>query len=325
MCQWKYALNYVLGIKDPSNKAAMIGNSVHKALEIRAWQKLAKQRGETKFKEPETGREFTVGEATPRVCINHAWAVYFPGLPYQGESYQTVVELFNRVLNDRLYDPDNLDIVQPEQYFDLQIPDEWAAMNFVDPHSGEPIIGQLAIRGTVDLVYREPNGSLAYCDWKTGRKWDWVRKAPKDFNGLMEDFQMLLYYYALRRLYPNEPDVLMTIYFVREDGPTTLAYTDKQVELCLKKICERYRRIVKCEMPTRMMDKVGPKGQPCSYCSYNKEKVASGESICDYYWGELQTLGMDKLIKTHGKAGTVSKYGDGGGQANRDEKRLPGE
>ncbi len=317
LCEHKYLLNYVLGVKEPPNISANVGNACHKGLEIRAREKLARQNGHPTFVEPETGREFKVGSADPDTCIDHGWQVYFPGEPKKGVNFAKVSKLFHNVLTHKLYDPAHLDIVQPEQFFDLEIPHDWAKLDFVDPHTGKRVTGQLAIKGTVDLLAREAPGLLHYVDWKTGRKWDWVKQKPKDFESLLDDVQLMLYYYALRRLYPKD-EVLMTIYFVGVDGPTTLPYSDEHVERAVRMLRANYEAIASCQKPTRRMTEVGPFGQPCSFCSYNKVKMPNGKSTCTYYWDELQTLGLDKLIKKHGKPNVFSAYGDGGGQSKRE-------
>ena len=46
MCPQQYFIEYVLGIRSPSNKKADKGTIVHKALEILAFIKLAKQNKE---------------------------------------------------------------------------------------------------------------------------------------------------------------------------------------------------------------------------------------------------------------------------------------
>lgn len=322
ICPFKTFVNYTLGLREPSGLAANLGNGAHKALELRARQRLAQQNGHPTFVEPETGQSFKTGSVDRDTCVRHGWSVYFPGQPFSGRDFQTVGTLFDTVVRQRIYDPAHLEIVQPEQYFDLEVEEDWAQYSFVDSHTGELVTGRLRVKGTVDLVYREAPGLIGYLDYKTGRKWDWAKNAPKTYDSLLnDDFQLLLYYYALRRLYPAE-HVLMTIYFIKEDGPTTLPFGDEHYELAKKKIRQYFEEIKNTTSPARVMEAVGgPRNQPCSFCSYSKTKVEDGRSMCDSLWGELQTLGLDRLIKKRGVVGSHSSYGSGGGVSDR----QPGE
>lgn len=319
LCQFKYFLNYMLGIREPGNQSANIGNAIHKALELFAREKQAKQNNEPSFIEPESKKEFEVGTLTPESVMNFGWNMYLGELG-QREKHRdgrSCMTYLNQVLASRIYDPRNMDIVQPEQYFDIELPYDWATFDYKDPHTGDPIQGRLAVKGTMDLITRETHGTIGYTDWKTGRKWNWAKDKEKTFEDLMNDDQLLLYYYALRHSYPTE-HIGMTIYYVKEDGPTSLPYGDEQLEASIKMLKQKSQAIRETLMPSRRMDTCGPRGKPCSFCHYNKSKMDNGSSVCDYFWKELQQLGMDRVTKKHGSPGAFGQYGSGGGASNRD-------
>lgn len=320
LCQMQYFLGAVLGIRSPSGRKADLGNSVHKALEVLSRQKLARQRGESSFVEPEANKTFVTGEVDAEAAITHGWSVYEkPG--YTRADRQDVYDLTMKVLtrDDGAYHPENLDIVAPEQFFDLPVEAEWAWYDYANPRGGPRIQGQLRIRGTVDLLYRDDNGIIIYHDYKTGRQWDWAAQKRKDWASLMVDRQLLLYYHAVRRLYPDD-DLLFSIDYVREDGVFFLPYGDEQDAAAVAMLREMFEKIRDCEMPDRRMDEVGPRGQPCSFCHYARAKAPTGESLCDYYHGQLVQLGMSKCVAKHANGEPWLQYGGGGGQSDRSAK-----
>jgi hypothetical protein len=98
-----------------------------------------------------------------------------------------------------MFNPLNMTIVQPEQYFDFTIDEPWARYAYTLP-DGRRLEGQLALKGTVDLIAEENPETLHYTDWKTGMRKDWATGKPKDWKKLRDDPQLRLYHYALSRL-----------------------------------------------------------------------------------------------------------------------------
>lgn len=306
-----------MGLRSPANRRADQGNAAHKALELYARERLAQLRGEPTYTEPESGRVFRVGELTPELAVDFGWSVYEKP-EYTRADKREVYELVCKTLtyNHGECHPGNLQVVQPEQFFDLELPYGWAAYSHEDPFGGPRVEGQLRIRGTVDLLYRDEFGLLCYLDWKSGAKRCWAKGVDKTYDMLMHDEQLGLYYYALRRLYPDD-DIQMAIHYMKADGTTYLPYGDEQLEGARKMMRKAFEEIRDCERPTRRMDECGPRGQPCSFCFFSKSKAPNGQSQCDYYWGELQQLGLRGLVRKHGKPGGYDSYQGGGGMTDR--------
>lgn len=65
---------------------------------------------------------------------------------------------------DGVHDPRKMEIVSPEQHFDIPIEHDWAKFEY--EHQGQTISGNLAIKGTIDLVTRNKLGILEIVDWK---------------------------------------------------------------------------------------------------------------------------------------------------------------
>lgn len=316
LCQFKWALNYVFGVREEANNAASVGNAVHKALELRAWAKKCQQDGVDTFIEPESKFEISVKNALDKeYALQFGYVLYFkenPNMSTDG-NWIKALQMFNSVVNPGIYDPAKLDIVTPEQFFDLPIEKPWAVYKETNPFNGEEQEFSLRVRGTVDLIAKLSDDVIHYIDWKTGRQWDWASGKKKTYESLDNDEQLLLYYYALRKLYPDK-QVIMTIYYIVGEGPITLNYGDEHITKAEEMIEKNFKDMLKNKMPARMMDKVGPNKQPCSFCSFKKNIIPkTGENSCDYYWEELQQLGVDKMMKKYNNEESLTTYSGGGG------------
>ncbi|MAJ03272.1 MAG: hypothetical protein CMH03_00685, partial [Marinovum sp.] len=117
-------------------------------------------------------------------------------------------------------------VVDPEPHFDIPIEEDWAKYEYEMPN-GEVIEGRLAIKGTIDLVTKIDDDTIEVIDWKTGRRLDWATGQEKDYKKLTTDAQLLLYNYAISKLYPDYKQAIMTIFFVKDGGPFSMCF-DKE-------------------------------------------------------------------------------------------------
>ncbi len=326
LCEFQYLLHYVMGMPDKPNFKTEKGSIVHKALELLAHRKVCEQEHRETFTETETGRTFQAAEVSVGSAVKVAWEHYTTknesGHAWTAEDLTDCMTWTNQVIEfrDGMFNPLNRKVVCPERYFDLTIDEPWAAYEYTDPHSGEVVKGQLAIRGTVDLITEDKWGSLEYLDWKSGRRWDWGKDKVKEYPDLMEDNQLLLYFYALTRLYPDYPFIFVTIYYARDGGPFTMCFEkDVHVPLYLAKLKKQFETIRDNWKPKRIMDD-GRKRWKCkSFCHYYKTKrEGTDQPICDFIHREVQQLGLERVIAKHGKPSVWRHYGSGGGVSNRD-------
>ncbi|NDF28542.1 hypothetical protein EB159_03575, partial [archaeon] len=119
--------------------------------------------------------------------------------------------------SDGQFDPRKRHIHFPEPHFDIPIEEDWAKFEY--EINGKKLKGQLAIKGTIDLVTKINDDTIEVIDWKTGRRMDWATGEVKDYKKLENDAQLLLYYYAISKLYPDFPNRIMSIFFYKDkDG-----------------------------------------------------------------------------------------------------------
>jgi RecB family exonuclease len=315
LCQFDYFLSYVCGVPKPGNKKADFGNMVHKALELLARRKLAEQRGEAALFDPESRETVPASRLTTEEAILRGWNAYKAKHADFGPADWRLLEHQVKGVLRTPYSPLGLDIVEPELYFDLEIPGDWARWSLTDPHTGEAAGGRLSIKGAMDLIVRDGPGHITYVDWKTGARKDWATGKAKTYESLMTDPQLLLYYYALRRIYPAER-VTMVIYYVRDGGPYVLPYGDREYELAERKL-RQYFEEIRDAAPARIYEDPA-RNFPCrSFCHFGKVAGPSGRPLCEEHWAEVQALGMDRVVARIGRPGHAYRYGGGGGVTDR--------
>ena len=110
-----------------------------------------------------------------------------------------------------------------------------AKVNYTLPN-GEEFTGRLAIKGTIDLVTEVDDGVIEVVDWKTGQRKDWATGEQKDYEKLSKDPQLLLYYYAISKLFPQYEQAIMSIFYIRDGGPFSLCFDESDQEYFLDKL-----------------------------------------------------------------------------------------
>ena len=151
--------------------------------------------------------------------------------------------------SDRRYDPRFCDILKPEQRFDVQLDEEWAKYDFT--LDGEKLSGHLSLKGTVDLMRIHDEDTIEIVDWKTGARKNWSTGKVKELDCLMQDTQLMLYYLAVRLMYPQYKNIIITIYFIRDGGPFTLPFDDSILPTAKQRIRELFEEAIK------LKDKLG--------------------------------------------------------------------
>ncbi len=325
-CPWKYTLAYVLGMKDVASWKAERGNMVHKALELLAHRKVCEQEGRTTFTEPEVNREFTAADITVNAAVDIGFEYYAKknetGRAWskddREECRKNVWHLVN--YNDGMFSPLNRKIVCPEKYFDLTIDEPWAQYSFTDPHTGQQVTGQLAIKGSIDLVTEVSQDTLEYIDYKTGKRLCWKSGVVKDYKKLCSDPQLLLYYYALTRIFPEYKQAFVSIFYTADGGPFTVLYEkEKHVPFALEMLRRKFFAIKNTMLPRRIIGDAKHKWKCERLCSFYANKwEGTDKSQCDYLYEQTVEIGLDRVIAKHGRKSAWNQYGSGGGQSNRE-------
>src|SRR5690606_25383860 len=108
-------------------------------------------------------------------------------------------------------DPRRQEILEPEFSFEVEIKEAWAYYDYII--KGQKINGYLKIRGTVDLITKENDDTLHVVDYKTGQgRKNWATGKVKEQADFEKDEQLMLYYWAIRKKFPQYKNIIMTIY-----------------------------------------------------------------------------------------------------------------
>lgn len=203
-----------------------------------------------------------------------------------------------------MFDPRQKTIVQAEPHFDIEINRPWASYNYVN-NNGVEISGNLAIKGTIDLITEIAPGILEVVDWKTGQRLDWSSRTmeKKTFDKLCKDPQLMLYYYAIRHLYPEAEAIILTIFFVRDGGPFSMSFDDSTMIEMERLLEKRYKEILDCKKP-KMLDPRQKNFKCEKLCPFFKNQFEdSSKNMCLRANELINEHGIDHVIKNYTKDG----------------------
>jgi hypothetical protein len=316
----QYFISYVLGHQSASGKKAQLGTVVHKVLEVLA--SCTKKIQDT----PEKKSLYITDDAIGKVnftkknlhtktfvykILDRSYDYYTENCThkYTGADKKFCTTQVNVALdyNDGQFDPRKRHIVDTEPQFDIPIEEPWAKFKHVV--DGKEVEAQLAIKGTIDLVTKVDDKIIEVVDWKTGQRKNWATGEQKTYEKLMEDPQLLLYHYAISKLYPDYEQSIMTIFFTRDGGPFSMCFDESDQKKFLKMLEDRVKQIRHNEFP-----------RPCSrnrtsfkctrLCDfYKKNWEGTNISMCEHVENHLTAFGHDETVKKCTKEGfSVSHY-----------------
>lgn len=232
MCEQQYFIEYVLGLKSPSNKKADKGTITHKVLEILALMKHGEQNKLQSIEDDVIGvidlkKNNMYDSVFVHSVVDKVYEYYtsqFAHHAWEDKDKKDCVKWINQALthNSRMFDPRHRTIIQPEQKFDIEINKDWAKYSFITKNG--PVEGNLAIKGTIDLITKLNDDTLEIIDWKTGKRLDWATGEIKTPEKLYKDAQLRMYHYAISILYPEYNHVIVSINFINDGGPFSICF-----------------------------------------------------------------------------------------------------
>lgn len=168
MCPMQYFIEYNLGHRSPSNKKADKGTICHKVFEILAFIKLNQQQNNRYFEDDIIG-PVDITNYNLNTIIEQVYNFYtsqFTHHEWTTRDFKDCDKWVYKALEygDGMFDPRNRDIIQPEQHFDIEIKKDWAKYDY---HAKEGHLqGNLAIKGTIDLITKVNDDTYEIIDWK---------------------------------------------------------------------------------------------------------------------------------------------------------------
>ena len=251
MCEQQYFFEYVLGYRGPSNQKADKGTIVHKVLEILAIVKQSQQNNVLTFEDDIVGpvnvEAYSIDTLTEQVYqyytsrfSHHKWAAKdFTDCRLWVEKAITY--------NNGMFDPRNRNILCPEQHFDIVIDKDWSKYKYKVAEG--TLEGNLAIKGTIDLITQVGDNTIEIIDWKTGRRLNWATGQEKTQEKLEEDPQLRIYHYAIQKLYPHIDHIMVTIFFINDGGAFSVIFDKSDLPKTESMLRDKFEIIKKTQKP----------------------------------------------------------------------------
>jgi len=322
-CQLQHFIIYGLGHKTDTGFAACLGTISHKVLEGLASCKKVLQDNPNKkklsFMDREMGEliftEKTLSSIEFREELTRKsydyYAKHTTHLDFTNpKDYKFCQTVINTALthNNGQFAPYNLNVVGTEPLYDILIDKDWAKFEY----DGKPY--QLAIKGSIDLVSEISKDTLLITDYKTGKyRTEFSTGKKKELDDFYNDFQLLLYHYAARRLYPNYKHIIMNIYYLQAGGPFTLPFDSMEEDKVLEMIRKKLQIILK-ETNPKPINQWRSDFKCKNLCHFYKNNWPGTETrMCNYVDDHIKTYGIlsaEKNLKREGFViGTYSEPG----------------
>lgn len=331
MCPQQYFFEYVLGWKSPSNKKADKGTIVHKVLEILAEMKYGNQLnndfydddiyGKINLKEQSMFDDKFILDLIDKVY--NYYSTHNNHHIWEEKDKKECIKWVQKALlyNDRMFDPRYRDIVKSEQHFDITIDKPWSKYSYKTDNG--TIEGNLAIKGTIDLITKVSDDTLEIIDWKTGKRLDWSTGEEKTQVKLEKDPQLMIYFYAASKLYPNIKNIIISINFINDGGAFSICYQDKDIYEAEQMIRKKFEEIKKTKRP--QLNKSWKCGKLCMFgkttfentyidplLEYRDNQLISKDNYmtkCEQVKHDTDLYGIDHVVEQYTVPGySVAKY-----------------
>jgi hypothetical protein len=282
----------VLGNRSPSNKKADKGTIVHKALEVLAWIKLSQQNGQKTYID-DILDTIEVDNYDLDNIIDGVYAYYtsrFKHHQWDAKDLKDCRLWVNKTLIDHngVFDPRSRTIVSPEKHFDITINKSWAEYKYETPNG--ILEGQLAIKGTIDLITKVNNSTLEVIDYKTGKRLDWATGQEKTLEKLYKDPQLKIYHYALSKTYPEYDHIIMTINFINDGGAFSICFDKSDIPETENIIRKKFEEIKRCKKPK--LNKTWKCTKLCHFGKHTFENHSNILPVLEYRDGQVCKQGQ---------------------------------
>lgn len=325
MCEQQYFFEYVLGWRGPSGQKADKGTIVHKVLEILAVIKQAQQNKEDTIVDDIIGKLDT-NNYNLNTIIEQVYKYYSDSSSHHKWSPKDYKDcnawVYKAIeFNSGMFDPRNRNILCPEQHFDFEINKNWAKYSF-DTSEGK-LSGNLALKGTIDLITLVDDNTIEVIDWKTGRRLDWATGKEKTQEKLENDPQLRIYHYAIKHLFPKIQHIIFSIYFINDGGPFSICFDDSDLSKTEDMLRDKFEVIKNTKKPklhkSWMCNKLCHFGKTTFENSsipameeYRDNQTCSNGSVmtkCEQVKHDVELYGINTVVDIYKHSGhTFGKY-----------------
>jgi len=257
-------------MKTPSGKAAVLGNIVHQVFE---WMAKLSKRGKT--------------NVDPMWLFERAWDENphkdLRRLTSRGPSadYLRCKESINKILRDKYYNPYLNNVLDVEHWFEIDIDgEEWFTIE------NKPF----KVRGFIDMVNIIDKDTIEIVDWKNGKQIDLSTMEEVTLENISKKIQPRIYHLAASILYPSYKNIVITFYYINEDGPLTISLSEEDLVNTFTSLYAFFTTVKKDNVIKRN------RSWKCRMCQFNKE------DLCTKIWSDLNTFGQ-KFVEDKYKKG----------------------
>jgi len=195
-----------------------------------------------------------------------------------------------------MFDPRRRHIVEPEIHFDFVLPEKWAHYKF--KVGKEKFEGQLRLKGTIDLVTKIDDDELEIVDYKSGQRLNWTTGEIKDYKALCKDTQLMIYYYAAKKLFPDY-NIMMTIFFIRDGGPFTICFDSDTIIQTENMLREKFNEIRDNTVP-KPVDPYRKCFKCTKICDYYKMESPNPKlNMCEFIEKSIKEVGIDQVTNLY--------------------------
>lgn len=303
ICEFQYYITYCLGIESHAGKAANLGTFCHKIFECLALAKLADQNNQKFIKDNLIGK-ININSKNKHyltndfidIIINKSYDYYKNQYSFDEKDLQLITKWVYNVIDDGQFDPRKFTVIDAERFFKFDIEKEWAK---IDDNN------YLSVIGTIDLIV-DHTDFIEMIDWKTGKKINYGTMKEKTYDDFMKDFQGRLYHYALKKMFPDRKEILVTINYINS-SPVTVAHNDDNILETENLLKNMYNKVRKCTKPA-MKSYTGSHFFCTKICSYGKNYIGK-KTQCQYIKSMLEETGMDYTTASMREKGfTIDDY-----------------
>lgn len=267
-CELKWFLQYALGYRDPSGKAAVLGTICHYILECIAKSKIVRQSGLTYIEDEIVGDIKSTYDT--QVWIDTIYKHYTKlesHLTFADKDYREVCLNIKKAEAHKLFPEKHREILETESHFMLPVNRAWAKYSYLDNDNIDD--GSLQLNGFIDLIFRDKHGTLNFIDYKFGASTkDWATGKEKDTAHIIYDTQLCMYYWALRDKFPGE-DIVANLWFVKVGKAFTHIFSDEQESHLMTKVEATVSRIKGMRKPQPQYS------WKCNMCPFKKTNFAN--------------------------------------------------
>lgn len=320
-CEMKYFFQYVLGMKDKTGKKAVLGTILHRVMQVLADKKIA-QNNKCKNLKNDDIKNLTFAqcddiEYVTKICFDY-YKKHEEDVGLEEADYKTCVKWAYKALayNDGALDPRNQNVYATELFFDIEIKKPWAQYSYVV--NGKELSGYLSIKGTIDLIIKESDSYFQVLDYKSGKRLNWATGKEKTYEDLCSDKQLLLYFYALKSLYPDH-DFYTSIYYVNDGGLFDIVFSEEDYHKAEKMLKDKFEYIKSVELP-RLLSNDQSHWKCTKLCKFSEQLPGSDKTTCKHFHDLIKLEGMKAVVDRHADLKKFGHYGAGGGKLDNAEK-----